>query len=169
MTTSTSASTEASPRKYIYKIAPSNPVPISTRSTNEDGASPILPPSNLDVSSGFIHMSTASQVLGTLEHFFPTKPEERNVIFLLKVPLTSEIIEADKVLRWESPDATICGPREGEGLFPHLYFIESGAGKNSRLCLRKNEVEDVKEVVSDHGIVGWEDFVRSLVSENWLV
>lgn len=73
------------------------------------------------------------------------------------------------LLRWETPDAKVCGTREGEGLFPHLYFYDGedpGLGA-TRLWLRKGEVEGVREVVSERGVEGWEGSLGELGA--WLV
>lgn len=119
-------------------------------------------------------MSTASQIRGTLSLFFPTSIEKRDVVWLLKVRVdTFEEGKGDSgdVLRWESPDGTVTGSREGEGLFPHLYVpgrSEEGEGSR-RLWLRRDEVEDVKEVVCRVGSVGWDLSVQRLVEEGWLI
>lgn len=153
---------------YIYKIAPASPEPSHTDDKASDTSSePVLPPSGLDVSSNFIHMSTASQIEGTLRNFFPTSTGERNVVYLLKV--ASQPLEAKGVVRWESPDAKICGPRDGEGMFPHLYFDEptDAGGKVRRLWLKRNEVENIAEVVSESGSTSWDEGLREL--QGWLV
>jgi len=92
---------------YVYKLVPSTaPIP--------EGILPDrLPVSELDQTSGFIHLSTASQVPNTLKFFFKDDP----LVYILRVDF--KMVEKD--IRWESPDAKICGPRPGEGLFPHLY------------------------------------------------
>lgn len=89
---------------YVYKLVPSTaPIP--------EGPLPErLPVSELDQTSGFIHLSTASQVPNTLKFFFKDHP----LVYVLRVDF--KIVEKD--IRWESPDAKVCGPRRGEGLFP---------------------------------------------------
>ncbi|KAJ5492658.1 hypothetical protein N7539_001404 [Penicillium diatomitis] len=112
------AALETQPR-YIYKIVPSTaPVrePIPDR----------LPVSQLDQDSGFIHLSMASQVPNTLKLFFSEEP----LVYILRIHY-ADIIQD---IRWESPDGTVCGPRPGEGLFPHLY---------NGLKLGREEVESV--------------------------
>ncbi|KAJ5287664.1 hypothetical protein N7478_003350 [Penicillium angulare] len=110
-----------SPPRYTYKIVPSTaPVPQPIPE--------ILPVSELDRGSGFIHLSTSTQVPNTLKFFFKDDP----IVYILR-------IEYDRVqhnIRWESPDGKVCGPRPGEGLFPnkHLY---------NDLKLGKDEVESV--------------------------
>lgn len=137
--------------------------------TLAEGSDSVLPPSALDLSSGFIHMSTASQIPGTLKHFFPTTSNERNAVYLLKLPLTREDSDLHDVLKWETSDASICGPREGEGLFPHLYFRDDEDPEKKRLFIRKHEIESVMEVVSQVGIVGWDNSLERLILEQWLV
>lgn len=88
---------------YLYKLVPStSPVrePLPER----------LPVSELDQESGFIHLSTALQVPNTLKYFFKDEP----LVYVLRIE--SERVMAD--IRWESPDAKVCGPRPDEGLFP---------------------------------------------------
>ncbi|KAJ6021888.1 hypothetical protein N7540_007392 [Penicillium herquei] len=112
------AESEALPR-YIYKIVPSAaPVhePLPER----------LPVSELDQDSGFIHLSTAAQVPNTLKFFFKDEP----LVYMLRIDY--QYVSQD--IRWESPDGKVCGPRPGEGLFPHLY---------NELKLGKDEVESV--------------------------
>lgn len=55
-----------------------------------------LPLSELDETSGFIHLSTALQVPGTLTHFFGNDEK----MYILKIGF--ELVK-DKI-RWESPD-----------------------------------------------------------------
>jgi uncharacterized protein (DUF952 family) len=88
---------------YIYKLVPSTaPVP--------DDLPERLPVSDLDQRSGFIHLSTAPQVPNTLKFFFKDEPH----VYVLRIDY--ERVEKD--IRWESPDASVCGPRGGEGMFP---------------------------------------------------
>lgn len=89
--------------RYIYKIIPSTaPVrePLPER----------LPVSDLDQSSGFIHLSTAHQVPNTIKAFFAGEP----IVYVLRIEYARVIPD----IRWESPDGKVCGPRPGEGLFP---------------------------------------------------
>jgi uncharacterized protein (DUF952 family) len=88
---------------YLYKIiASSAPIrePIPER----------LPVSELDQNSGFIHLSMAHQVPNTLKMFFKDEP----VVYVLRIEYGRVVQD----IRWESPDAKVCGPRPGEGLFP---------------------------------------------------
>ncbi|KAF8625891.1 hypothetical protein AX15_005148 [Amanita polypyramis BW_CC] len=130
---------------YIYKLIPSssappNPLPIR------------LPLSTLDQSSGFIHLSTTAQVPGTLRHFFASEPK----VYVLQIPYS----QVEKDIRWESPDARICGERPGEGLFPHLY----NEGK-----LGSEEVSSVAEWENANpgSENGWDDALKK--AENWLI
>lgn len=93
----------ASVPRYVYKLVPSDaPIPESLPDK--------LPVSNLDQQSGFVHLSTALQIPNTLKFFFKDEP----LVYVLRIEY--EKIEAD--IRWESPDAKVCGPRGGEGMFP---------------------------------------------------
>jgi len=67
----------------------------------------------------------------------------------------------EKDIRWESPDAKICGPRPGESLFPHLY-------NNGRLG--SGEVESVAEWENANpgsNAAGWDDALAKAAS--WLI
>jgi len=162
--------------EYIYKIVPSYPKPsVSPHSNVVGNPTPVLPPSTLDISSNYIHMSTANQVAGTIMRFFATSSDERNTLYILRVSL--QPLEERGVVRWESPDAKVGGSRDGEGMFPHLYFNDAedeevGFSENSdtkqrRLWIRKSEVESMMEVVSEMGSTGWEDGLKKL--EGWLI
>jgi len=125
---------------YVYKLVPpSMPVPE------------VLPEkleiSKLDESSGFIHLSTSIQVPGTLKHFFA----DESRMFILRVPLAP----VEKLIRWEDVRMEVCGPRGGEGLFPHLY---------NGLKLGKDEVESVRELENSGG---WDSALKEV--EDWLV
>ncbi|KAF9481083.1 hypothetical protein BDN70DRAFT_912424 [Pholiota conissans] len=141
-------STESTPLppkpSFIYKLVPaSSPVPLNTNDLPDK-----LPVSGIDQSSGFIHLSTSTQVLNTLKWFFK---DDSNVYVLQ--------ISYDKVesqIRWEDPKAEVCGPRGGEGMFPHLY---------NGLKLGKDEIESVKILENKEG--GWDAAVAS-ASGDWL-
>ncbi|KAF7172844.1 hypothetical protein CNMCM5623_004965 [Aspergillus felis] len=125
---------------YLYKLVPStSPIrePLPER----------LPVSQLDQESGFIHLSTALQVPNTLKFFFTDEP----LVYVLR-------IEFDRVMadiRWESPDAKVCGPRPDEGLFPHLY---------NGLKLGKHEVESIAVLTSE---AGWDKAISQ--AKPWLL
>ncbi|KAL1991492.1 hypothetical protein VTN49DRAFT_4800 [Thermomyces lanuginosus] len=94
--------------KYVYKLVPSSsPIP--------EPLPEALPVSDLDQRSGFIHLSTALQVPNTLRHFFKDEPS----VYVLRI----EYERVEKDIRWEDPDAKVCGPRGGEGLFPEDVFL----------------------------------------------
>ncbi|CEJ55887.1 hypothetical protein PMG11_02117 [Penicillium brasilianum] len=120
------ATLETQPR-YIYKIIPSTaPVrePLPDR----------LPVSELDQNSGFIHLSTASQVPNTLKLFFSEEP----LVYILRIHYADVIQD----IRWESPDGKVRSPRPREGLFPHLY---------NGLKLGRDEVESIAIWQNDGG------------------
>ncbi|KAI5885135.1 uncharacterized protein SCHCODRAFT_02707057 [Schizophyllum commune H4-8] len=135
-------STDSDKPTYLYKLVPStSPVP-------ELSALPeALPLSDLDAKSGFIHLSTAHQVGGTLKHFFAEDPH----VWVLKIAFA----KVEDKIRWESPDAKVCGPRPGEGLFPHLYNGPK---------LGKAEIEDVARWERGNG---WDEALEK--ANNWLV
>lgn len=129
---------------YVYKLVPAAmPVP--------DPLPEKLAVSDLDASSGFIHLSTSIQVPGTLKHFFG----DQSRVFVLRVPLAP----VEKEIRWEDPKGEVCGPRGEEGLFPHLY---------NGLKLGKDEIEIVRvlENNGDNG-GGWDAALKE--AEDWLV
>ncbi|KAF8522859.1 hypothetical protein JB92DRAFT_2886507 [Gautieria morchelliformis] len=129
---------------FIYKIVPaSTPVPIHAQLPDA------LPVSDLDRSSGFIHLSTSKQLPGTVKHFF----KDDELVYILRIPY--DPLE-DKI-RWEDPKAEVCGPRSGEGMFPHLY---------NELILGKREIERVE--VLKKGETGWDEAL-SKASADWLV
>lgn len=93
--------------KFVYKLVPtSSPVP--------DILPERLPVSDIDEKSGFIHLSTAEQIMGTLKSFFAKDAE----VYILRLPLAK--IEGD--IRWEAPEMDVCGPRDGEGTFPVSFY-----------------------------------------------
>ncbi|KAH7025739.1 uncharacterized protein B0I36DRAFT_329035 [Microdochium trichocladiopsis] len=82
---------ESAPPKYVYKIVPARPPSPLPRE---------LPLSELDAADGFVHLSTAQQVPGTLNLFFKSTAS----LYILRVPY-------DKIgaqTKWENT-------------FPHLY------------------------------------------------
>ncbi|THH14877.1 hypothetical protein EUX98_g9548 [Antrodiella citrinella] len=127
---------------YIYKLIPSSAPPPSPLPS-------ALPISTLDQTSGFIHLSTSTQIPNTLKFFF--KDELR--VYVLRI--LYDAVEKD--VKWEDPKAEVCGPRGGEGMFPHLY---------NGLKLGKDEVESVA-VWENHGDAGWEEALKK--AEGWLV
>ena len=76
--------------RYLYKLVPSSrpellPLPLPEK----------LPLSELDSHSGFIHLSTSSQLPDTVERFF----SDETVVHVLRIEY--EVIEKD--IRWENP------------------------------------------------------------------
>ena len=128
----------------IYKLIPSSAPPPDPLPT-------ALPVSELDSSSGFIHLSTSKQVRNTLKYFFADEPR----IYVLR--LAYDPLEEQKLIRWEDPKAEVCGARGGEGMFPHLY---------NGLKLGKDEVESVATWVRGEG-ESWEDVAER--ETEWLV
>lgn len=82
-----------------------------------------------------------------MKYFFKDEP----LVYVLR-------IESERVIddiRWESPDAKICGPRPDEGLFPHLY---------NGLRLGKNEVESIAVWTNE---AGWDKAISQ--AKPWLL
>ncbi|KAH7890284.1 hypothetical protein F5I97DRAFT_1834256 [Phlebopus sp. FC_14] len=128
---------------YIYKL-------ISHTTPPPTDLPDVLPISPLDQSSGFVHLSTAHQVPGTLKRFFSGDPH----VHILR--LLYDKVEKD--IKWEDPKAEVCGPRGGEGMFPHLY---------NGLRLGREEVESV--LVVPNGEAGWEEALSEDAVAGWLV
>ncbi|TFK29355.1 hypothetical protein FA15DRAFT_582663 [Coprinopsis marcescibilis] len=130
--------------RYVYKIVSSStppPAPLPE----------LLPVSELDQSSGFVHLSTAKQVPNTLQLFFNQDAE----VYLLRLEY-SKIHEQTK---WEYPEGGQIG---AERVFPHLYNgNELGA----------IEVESVVHCKRGNDAV-WSDVLVRLTDRNgrpWLV
>jgi hypothetical protein len=100
------------PPTYIYKLIPSSaPVPLPPTPLPS-----ALPVSELDKTSGFVHLSTAKQIPGTLKHFFADEP----LVYVLRLPY--EPLEKRSLIRWEDPKGEVCGDRAGEGVFAVSCF-----------------------------------------------
>ncbi|KAF9219690.1 hypothetical protein BS17DRAFT_381719 [Gyrodon lividus] len=115
---------------YLYKL-------VSYTTPPPSELPEALPVSELDQSSGFAHLSTARQVPNTLKFFFGDHPR----VYVLR--LVYDAVEG--AIKWEDPKAEVCGPRGGEGMFPHLY---------NGLRLGKKEVESVRML--ENRVGGWE-------------
>ncbi|KAJ5174856.1 uncharacterized protein N7482_000733 [Penicillium canariense] len=125
---------------FLYKIVPST---AAVREPLPDR----LPVSELDESSGFIHLSMSSQVPNTLKFFFSEEP----LVYILRIDYSNVVQD----IIWESPDGKVCGPRPGEGLFPHLY---------NGLKLGKDEVESIAIWKNDDG---WDKALKG--AKPWLL
>jgi uncharacterized protein (DUF952 family) len=125
---------------YVYKLIPSTAPP-------SDPLPDRLPVSDLDQTSGFIHLSTALQIPNTLKFFFKEDPK----VYILRISYDS----IEKSIKWEDPKAEVCGPRGGEGMFPHLY---------NELKLGKDEVESMQ--AWDQGSDGWDSALKA--AKAWL-
>ncbi|TQN68436.1 hypothetical protein CSHISOI_07014 [Colletotrichum shisoi] len=111
--------------QYLYKIvpeAPPSPLPAE------------YPLSDLDRNDGFIHLSTAEQVLGTADRFFSASAS----LWLLKLPYSA--LEAQ--IRWDDLPS-------GAGCFPHLYGRNFGAAdvEDARGFVRGDEGRAWSEVL----------------------
>ncbi|KAJ9301904.1 hypothetical protein DTO271G3_770 [Paecilomyces variotii] len=128
------------PPRYLYKIVPSSsrvPEPLPER----------LPVSLMDQRSGFIHLSTAHQIPNTLKYFFRDEP----LVYVLRI----EYDRVEQDIRWEDPDGQVCGPRAGEGQFPHLYNgLKLGRGEVESVAIWKNQD-------------GWDEVIKK--AKPWLL
>ncbi|KAJ2930193.1 hypothetical protein H1R20_g6881, partial [Candolleomyces eurysporus] len=105
---------------YIYKIVHSSAGPLP------DPLPDRLPVSELDQKDGFIHLSTAKQVEGTLNRYFSGEQK----IYLLRLDYSS----VKDLIKWEDRQGAEGNPG-GEWVFPHLYNGNQ---------LGKKEIESVK-------------------------
>jgi len=124
--------------KYIYKILPSSPLPPSPLPIS-------LPVSDLDKRDNFVHLSTSSQILGTLRNFF----SKDSHVHILRIPYE----RVSKYIIWEDakgkqPDEPGgCWDIEGKmGYFPHVH----GNG----LRIGREEVDEVG--VWKRRVEGWQ-------------
>ncbi|KAK1970276.1 hypothetical protein LZ32DRAFT_580379 [Colletotrichum eremochloae] len=116
--------------QYLYKIvpeAPPSPLPAE------------YPLSDLDRNDGFIHLSTAEQVLGTADRFFSGTAN----LWLLKLPYAA--LEAH--IQWDELPA-------GAGCFPHLHGRNFGAA----------DVADARSFARSEG-QAWSEVLRG---DAWL-
>jgi uncharacterized protein (DUF952 family) len=140
------SSTSSKAPSYVYKLVPSS-APIL------DPLPDALPISELDSTSGFIHLSTSIQISNTLKLFFGS----HSSVYILRIPYSGQVEEK---IRWEDPKAEVCGPRGGEGMFPHLY---------NELKLGKNEMDSVKLLEKASSDEGWDESLRKAEEEEWLI
>lgn len=127
---------------YLYKIVPaSSPVPSDLPER--------LPASSLDEKDQFIHLSTAKQVLRTLNNYFANDSS----VFLLRLVYTN----VEKEIRWEDPKGIQPGDIGAENVFAHLY---------NGLKLGKDEIEEVHTVEKSGD--SW-DAVIAQAKEDWLL
>ncbi|KAJ6118225.1 hypothetical protein N7471_013692 [Penicillium samsonianum] len=124
---------------YVYKIVSSTcPVrePLPDR----------LPVSDIDQTSGFIHLLTARQVPNVLKAIYESEP----MVYVLRIP-------HDKVvqnIRWETADGALSEALPEEELCPHLY---------NGLNLGRDDVESMAMWINEHG---WENVL--LQAGPWL-
>lgn len=76
---------------------------------------------------------------------------------MLRLPY--EPLERLGQIKWEGPEGEVCGPRPGEGFFPHLY---------NGLRLGREEVESVRALERGEG--GWKEAIeKDEEFQAWLV
>ncbi|KAK0101107.1 hypothetical protein ONS95_012909 [Cadophora gregata] len=121
--------------KYIYKILPSTPAPPTPLPAS-------LPLSALDSRHNFMHLSTSSQILRTLQNFFSSESH----VYILRIPYE----RVARFIVWEDTKGN--APPENEGawdvdqrreFFPHVYG-NAGPGEGEQgLKMGREEVESV--------------------------
>ncbi|KAF9491643.1 hypothetical protein BDN71DRAFT_1452487 [Pleurotus eryngii] len=131
---------EASQVTYVYKLIhastpPPDPLPES------------LPLSEFDVQSGFIHLSTARQVPGTLKQFFTNEPR----MYVLRIPIRA--IEKD--VRWEAPSVPVSRDGVGDGTFPHLYSEKLGSAEVESVALWEKGEGTWDKALGTEEVVSW--------------
>jgi len=127
---------------YVYKIVPSStppPTPLPER----------LPASELDNTDGFLHLSTAVQIPGTLKRFFTSTDK----VYILRI----EYIGVEKDIKWQHSTGAL-GDVGEDNVFPHLY---------NGLRLGRAEIESIVEWEQDSK--GWDTAIEKARSESWLI
>ncbi|KAH9889815.1 hypothetical protein C8Q73DRAFT_653476 [Cubamyces lactineus] len=140
MASNTTTTTAYPLPSYVYKILPSPPpTPLPAA----------LPLSDLDRQDGFIHLSTAHQIPTTASLFFGA----HRSLALLKVDARKTRAQGG-VYRWV----------EGLPGCPHLYAPREGEW----IDLGSENVVGWREVSREEG-QGWEEALKGLEQEGWLV
>ncbi|KAJ7499049.1 hypothetical protein FB451DRAFT_1204077 [Mycena latifolia] len=121
---------------YIYKLVSFSPDPLPET----------LPLSELDLASGFMHLSTALQVPRTLKRFFAEEPR----VNILRIEYS--VVERD--IKWEDSKGEVPGEIGGEGMFPHIYNRGLGRG-------------EIESVVVWERNGNWDEALKN--AESWLV
>lgn len=91
-------------------------------------------------------------MLNTLKWFF----DEQKTVYVLR--LLYEKLEEDRAIRWEDPKGEVCGPRGGEGMFPHLY---------NGLKLGRDEIDSIR--LLEQAEDGWDKPIEDAIKDGWLV
>ena len=123
---------------FVYKIFANTsvyqgtPIPVP--------ASWVFPQTDVDAKDGFVHMSTAQQLPGTLSRFFAGD----SAVQLLKIDYKK--LSGFKIVKWEKAS-------NGD-VFPHLYAKLEG-----------EYVLDIKLVAKGDG---WDYAMKELQQEGWL-
>ncbi|KAI5799319.1 hypothetical protein DFH27DRAFT_560321 [Peziza echinospora] len=112
--------------KYVYKLIPHHPNPNTSTCNPYGSSSPKppsfpIPPSSLDISSGFLHLCTHEQILGVMTRFM----SQFDRIWILRVDIASEgegdVKGGREFLKWEAPSGGGGRGEAEEEVFPHLY------------------------------------------------
>ena len=123
-----------------------------------------LPVSRLDSSDGFIHLSTALQIPGTLKQFF----SDEDSVYILRIVYA----KIEKDIKWENDKGEgkpkcyqtgakayldVSGGVGEENMFPHLY---------NGLRLGNAEIESIVEWNWDDG---WEAAINKAKNDSWFI
>ncbi|SCV71604.1 BQ2448_3192 [Microbotryum intermedium] len=142
---SAGAGSSSAPPTYVYKL-------VTHPTVNQRYAFPIPIPashkfaiSEVDAKDGFIHLSTAAQVQGTLERFFP----QDQVVTLLKVDYGR--LAGFKVVKWEKAS-------NGQE-YPHLYAAN----------LEGEYIDSFRDLAcGGQGRQPWAEVIEKARQEGWL-
>ncbi|SGY62466.1 BQ5605_C007g04695 [Microbotryum silenes-dioicae] len=145
---SSAGASSSAPPTYVYKL-------VTHPTVNQRYAFPIPIPashefaiSELDAKAsgdGFIHLSTADQVQGTLERFFP----QDQIVTLFKVDFGR--LAGFKVVKWEKAS-------NGQE-YPHLYAVS----------LEGEYIDSFRELArGDEGRQPWAEVIEKARREGWL-
>ncbi|EJD01935.1 uncharacterized protein FOMMEDRAFT_20699 [Fomitiporia mediterranea MF3/22] len=129
---------------YIYKILPNTPTYQGT--PQPIPSSWVFPKPQLDLTSGYVHLSPRNQLPTTLNRFFNSDADKTDQ--LLKVDYKK--LSTWKKVNWE---------RTSSGdVFPHLYAdLEGEYVVGLKVIERENEEKG-----------GWEGTLGKLEEEGWL-
>lgn len=107
----------------------------------------------ISIQDGFVHLSTAPQLLPILSRFFSTSES----IILVKIDYAR--LSGFKVVKWEKDGGSVDG--EGGQEYPHLYRYLEGEYVDSSKEINRAEGEE-----GEKG--GWEKALREQEELGWL-
>lgn len=109
----------------------------------------VLPP--LDEKDGYVHLSTLSQLPGTLNRFFGSHTS----VVLLKLDYNR--LSGFHVVKWEQTSSGVA--------FPHLY---GGQGIEGEMVESFKQVDRMNAAGEKSSAQSWDDSLESLKKEGWL-